>query len=208
METKSKEKKSILEERVELLKDGFEKASEKSKEAIKEILSTCNDQAKTAVETNQKIVDSTIKQLEAHKIDASYFRSLNNTIGKSVELSEEVVDSIIDSHNNRVNMTIEFNKKCLETLKEQSLSGNVDNEKIIKILQDNFNDSIQLSITNMKGIINMYNKHLNLSVNFGKNFNESINTQVEAMSDMYKKQTGFFSDWTANWWDKNDGKSK
>lgn len=203
MTTTTEKEKTTLEDRVEAMKKSFDIASEKSKQAIKEILNTCNDQAKKAVETNQEIIGSAIKQLETYNVDASYFRQFYNTIGKSVELSEEVIDSIIESHNKRVNLTVEFNKKCLESLKEQTLLGGTTNEKLIKILQDNFNDSIQLSINNMKGIINMYNKHLNLSVNFSKNFNESIDKQVEFMSDIYKKQVGMFAEWTANWWEKD-----
>lgn len=205
MTTTAEKEHVTLEERVEAMKKSFDIASEKSKQAIKEILSTCNEQAKKAVDTNQQIIGSAIKQLEAFKVDTSYFRQFYNTIGKSVELSEEVIDSIIESHNKRVNLTVDFNKKCLESLKEQTLYGGATNEKLLKVLQDNFNDSIQLSINNMKGIINMYNKHLNLSTNFSKNFNESIDKQVEFMADIYRKQVGMFTDWTANWWEKDGG---
>ena len=57
---------------------------------------------------------------------SSIIDALYDTFGTAVELSEEVVDTIIDAHNNRINLTVEFQKKFLETIKVQRLTNKVD----------------------------------------------------------------------------------
>ncbi len=196
---------ATLNKRVAMLKENLDIASEKSKEMIKDIIDSCNKQAVTAVEANKQFFDSIKDHLEANGIDTTIIDTLYNTFGKAVELSEEVIDTIIDAHNNRIDLTVDFNKKCLEALKEQALATDVDFEPLLEILQANFDASIELSSHNMKGIIGLYNKHVNLTLNFNKKFTDNIDSQIATMSKFYKKRVNMYHDWVSKWWEDLEG---
>lgn len=201
MKTIEKDEKMTLDERVEKLKKNLDDVSESSKETIKEIIASCTKQAKEALETNKKMIETVRESLKEHGIDTSIIDAIHDTIGTAVELSEEVVDSIIDAHLSRINLTVDFQKKYLEALKEQSLTNKVDYDQLVDILQENFENSVELSTNNMKEVIYMYNKHVNLTLNFNEKFNKSINYQIETMTEFYKKRAGMYSDWVSNWWE-------
>jgi hypothetical protein len=55
----------------------------------------------------------------------------------------------------------------------------------------------------MKKIVDVYNRHLNLSVNFNKSFSKNINSQVDTMIKLQTKGLQAYSNWVANWWEKD-----
>ncbi|NNM94007.1 MAG: hypothetical protein HKL88_00920, partial [Bacteroidia bacterium] len=70
---------------------------------------------------------------------------------------------------------------------------------------DNFNQSPELSIHNLEKLVSVYNSHLNMALNFNKNFAETINSQIAAMFELQKKNldtffaTNLLTEWWKNW---------
>lgn len=196
MDTNSK----TLNERVEMLKKNLDIASESSKQAIKDIIRTCTEQAGEAVETNKKMFETIKESLISTGIDTSIIDSLYDSFSTSLNISEGVVDKIISSHNERIDLTVEFQEKFLNEINEQRKSGKVDFDAMVKILQENFENSVKLSNHNMQEMVNIYNTHVNLALNFNKKFNNNIFSQIELTTDFYKKRAGMYTEWVSNWW--------
>lgn len=169
---KTNEKNSGFGNHIEFLKDGLDKATKNSEESLKEVMNNSANHIKTSTEASQKVVHAFMDQLESESpvIDTSYFKSLSNTLGKSVEHSEGILNAIAESHNKRVNLFVDLNKKYLDTLKEQGLSGDWNYENLNK----------------------MYAENLNSYVSYARDFYSSINTQVENMSEIFIKQMSSF----------------
>ena len=82
-------------------------------------------------------------------------------------------------------------------------------ETLMELVKENFDKSAELSMNNMEKIVNVYNDHLNLALNFNKKFADNINTQISSMFKLQKKNIdSFFSmDMVNEWW-KNVGEEK
>jgi hypothetical protein len=57
-----------------------------------------------------------------------------------------------------------------------------------------------LTVNNTKEILEFYNKHTNLAVNFNQKFGENINTQLESMFKIQSAGLNKFTDWASEWW--------
>jgi len=196
MDTNSK----TLNERVEILKKNLDIASESSKKAIKEIIQNCTEQAGEAVANNKKMFETIKDTLIANGIDTTIIDNLYDSFNTSLNISGGVIDKIISAHNERIDITVEFQEKFLSEINEQRKSGKVDFDSFIKILQDNFEDSVKLSNNNMKEMVNVYNTHVNLALSFNNKFSNNILSQIELTTDFYKKRSGMYTDWVSNWW--------
>ena len=192
--------KKDINEQVDELKKNLEKGFEKSKEAIKGVIENYSKQVDTALTSNKELVDMMKHQMNTEEIDSSVLDSIKKTFGGAIVLSEEIIDSIIDSHSKRTQLNIEFTKKYIETIRELALSKEHDYEKLIALIQENFEASVKLSSENMKKVIDSYNKHSNLALNFNKKFVDGINNQVKVMSKVQSKNMDIYRNWLNEWW--------
>src|SRR3972149_440357 len=152
-----------ISEQIEGLKSKLDEASEEAKENIRSTINACTEQYNRAIETNKKYVNELREQMKDAKMDTSHLDEISGAFANSLQMSEEVIDTIIDSHLHRVNQIVDFNKKSVEQLHQGYVTGKFDYEKFISLLQKNFEHSIELSTSDMKKIVEMYNKHINLS---------------------------------------------
>ncbi|MGH2645722.1 MAG: hypothetical protein ACRDE2_17355, partial [Chitinophagaceae bacterium] len=60
--------------------------------------------------------------------------------------------------------------------------------------------SRELTIGNTKEILNFYNKHTNLALNFNKVYGEKISKQLDAMFRIQEKGLDNFTRWASEWW--------
>lgn len=196
---------TTLNEKSEKIKNSIKGTAEKSKETIREIIDSNNKYISVALDSNKKIVDSIKEQLNQKDIDDSVTDTLKHTFGKSVELAEDALDSIINSYTRQMEFNVDFNTKLVDAIKE---SDNKNHEKVLNLIHENYEASRQLTIKNTKEILNFYNKHTNLAVNFNEKFGENIRTQIELLFKIQSKGFNKFTEWASDWWKENEKEMK
>jgi len=143
------------------------------------------------------------------EMDPTIVSSFKTTFGKGIKLSEDVIDSVIDSHTKRMDLSIDFTTRFMEALRSEDLSTKEGMDKLMELVKENLDKSTELSMNNMEKIVNVYNEHLNLALNFNKKFADNINSQVVSMFKLQKKNidTFFSLDMVSEWW-KNASEEK
>lgn len=183
------------------LKESVDAVSKKSKEAIHGIIDNASRQFESALETNEKFMESIEKQIFGKDFpDNSIISETKKTFGSAVELSEEAIDTIIDIHNEQLQSAIDINMELLETIKNMDLKDKEDVNELVKVIEKNFEESSRQSIENTKKIIDVYNKHVNLALNFNERFSRNINNQVQILNRFQNKNRETFNDWATQWW--------
>ena len=195
---------TTLNEKSEKIKNSIKGTAEKSKETIREIIASNTKYIGSALDSNKKIVDSIKEKLNQKEIEDSVTDKLKGTFGKSVELAENALDSIINSYTRQMEMNVDFNTKLVDAVKESYNNGT---EKMLELIHENFEASHQLTVRNTKEILDFYNKHTNLAVNFNQKFGDSINAQIESLFNIQSKGLNKFTGWASEWW-KQDGHVK
>jgi hypothetical protein len=193
----------------ETLKKSIHQASQKSKEAIKSLIDANSKQFDSALETNTKTFDSISKMLYEKEMDPSIVSGFKTAFGNGVKLSEDTIDSIVDSYTEGLDLSIDFVSKFSELVKNEDLSSKKGMDMLVELVKDHFDKSSELSISNMEKMIAVYNDHLNLALNFNKKFADNISSQVEAMFKLQKKNfDAFYSMEMVNDWWKSYGKER
>jgi hypothetical protein len=186
--------KKTLTKQAETLKNKIDSTSEKSKETIKKLIETNSKQFDSALEASTKAYTPISETLYEQDMDASMISTFRSTFGKSLKLSEEVIDTVIDSHTRRIDLSIDFTTKMIETLQTEDFSKTEGLEKLIALVRENFNKSTELSVQNMEKMVTEYNNHLNLGLNFNEKISNNISAQLSAMVKLQKKNIdGFFT---------------
>jgi len=194
--------KNTINKQAESLKKSIDSVSQSSKESIKTLIDSNSKQFDTALETNKKTFDSISKMLYEKEMDPSIVSAFKSTFGKSIKMSEDVIDSVIDSHTKRIDLSIDFTSKFMEAIKSEDLTTKEGVEALVELVKENFDKSTELSMHNMEKIVSVYNDHLNLALNFNKKFADNINSQIVSMFKLQKKNIdSFFSlDMVNEWW--------
>ena len=197
--------KTKLNEKAEKIKNSIKGTAEKSKETIREIIVLNTKFLDAALDSNKKIIHSVNEKLSQQEIDDSVTAPLKRTLGKSVELAEDTLDSIINSYTRQMEMNVDFNTKLVDAIKE----ANTENpEKILDLIHENFEASRQLTISNTKEILDFYNKHTNLAVNFNEKFGENIDSQIKSLHAIQSKGLNKFTEWASDWWKQTENGAK
>lgn len=197
---------STINEKAEKIKTNIKTTAEKSKETIREIINANTKHIGDALDSNKKIVDSIKEKLNQQEIEDSVTDNVKTTFVKSVELAEDALDSIINAYTRQMELNVDFNTKLVDALKETSSADNYEN--VLKLIHENFEASYKLTINNTKEILDFYNKHTNLAVNFNQKFGESINAHVESLFSIQQKGLNKFTTWASEWWKQEDGKKQ
>ena len=195
---------TTLNDKAEKIKSNIKGTAEKSKETIRQFIDSNKKHVGEAIDSNKKIVDSIKEKLDQQDVNDSVTENVKDTFGKSVELAEDALDSIINSYTRQMEMNVDFNTKLVDAIKE---SKSEHPEKVLELIHQNFEASHQLTLNNTKEILDFYNKHTNLAVNFNEKFGENINSQIESLFKIQGRGLNRFTDWASEWW-KEDGKEK
>jgi len=183
---------ATLNEKAEKIKSSIKGTAEKSKETIKEFIDTNKKYVGEAIDSNKKIVDSIKERFDQQEVDDSVTDTVKDTFGKSVELAEDALDSIINSYTRQIEMNVDFNTKLVDAIKESKTEYP---EKVLELIRENFEASHKLTVDNTKEILDFYNKHTNLAVNFNQKFGENINSQMESLFNLQGKGLNKFAEW-------------
>src|ERR1035441_8210961 len=141
---------TTLNEKAEKIKEKIKGTAEQSKKTIRDIIETNAKYIGTALDSNKKIVDSIQENLKQQKMEDTVTGNLKTTFGKSVELAEDALDSIINSYTRQMEMNVDFNTKLVDAVKE---SNHENPEKILNLIHENFEASRELTISNTKEIL-------------------------------------------------------
>jgi hypothetical protein len=190
-------KTNTLNEKAEKIKSTIKGTAEKSKETIREFIDSNTKNIDAALDSNKKIFDSIKEKLDQQEMEDTVTETIRHTFGKSVELAEDALDSIINSYTRQMELNVDFNTQLVDAIKE---SKSENHEKVLTLIHDNFEASRQLTINNTKEILEFYNKHTNLAVNFNKKFGKNIEVQLDSMFAIQNKGLNKFTDWASDWW--------
>ncbi|HEY4797782.1 MAG TPA: hypothetical protein VII99_01785 [Bacteroidia bacterium] len=192
-----------LNDKAEKIKKIINGTAEKSKETIREIIASSNKHMDAAMDSNMKIVDSIKKQFNNQSINDSVTDTLKSTFGKSIELAEDALDSIINAYTRQMELNVDFNTKLVDAIKD----SNIENaDKVLHLIHENFEASRQMTIDNTKDILEFYNKHTNLALNFNKKFEDNVNAQIESLFAIQSKGLDKFTTWASEWWKQPEKK--
>jgi hypothetical protein len=184
-------------ESAEKIKSGIKATSEKSKETIREIINSNSKYLHAALDSNKKVIDSVREKLNQEKLDDTVTGAIKNAFQKSIELSEDALDSIINSYTRQMEFAIDSNSKLLDKVKELNISKP---DQLLNTIRENFEASRELNVKNTKEMVDFYNKHTNLALNFNQKFGEGINLQVATMAKLQQDGYKKFTEWASDWW--------
>lgn len=183
--------------KAEKIKNNINGYAEKSREVIRELIGQTMQQMESAIDSNAKMVKETNEKLNIHGVDKSTLGSIKDTFAKSTELAEDTFDAVINCYSRQMENTVDYNSKLVELVKEGQ-PGNAEN--FLDLIHQNFEASKELTVSNTKEILNFYNKHTNLALNFNKVFGENISKQVDALFQIQGKGLDNFTRWASDWW--------
>ncbi len=193
--------KNVTDNYSDKLKENIELVSEKSKKSIHDIIDSSSRQFETVLDVNNKFIESLEKQVfDKDFKNNSLISEVKKTFSDSVELSEEAIDTIIDIQSKQLKSTIDFNSKLVEAIKNIGTSDNKVAKEVLYLVNKNIEESSNQSIENTKKITSIYNKHLNLALNFNKQFSAGINSQMQMLNELQNKSMESFSHWVEKWW--------
>jgi hypothetical protein len=200
--------KNPVTEKAEKIKTIIGDTALKSKEAVQEIINMNTKFLGQALDSNKAVVDGIRQQFQLKEKNTPLFETLNKAFGKSIELSEETIDSIIDGYNKQIQLYVDYNTKLIDTIKDSANYGtdHAEVEKLLKLIYDNFEASVNSMNTSMKATIESYNKHTNLALNFNKKFGENVTVQLEMYNELQNNSMSVFSNWASEWWKQGEHK--
>jgi hypothetical protein len=174
----------------------------KSRETVQDILNINNQFLDQAIHSNKVLVDNIRNQFPDKGLNAPVFENIHKAFGKSVELSEETIDQILDVYNKQLKRYVDYTSELVNTLQENFLDGKnkAAGEKMLKLIQENLEQSLESLDTQVKSLLDSYNKHANLAINFNKKFGENIQAQLELCQEIHSKSMGAFTNWATEWW--------
>ena len=178
------------------LKQNIISVSDNSKETIRKMIGSASKDFENALDLNKELIESIEKQIyNGAYSNPSLISEVKKTFGNSVELSEEAIDYIIDIHNDQLQSNIDTNLELMDTIKNQDFEDKENRLELIKIIEKNFEKITKQLNENTKKITDMYNKHLNLSINFNKKFSENITSQLQMLNGFHNKNLESMTEW-------------
>lgn len=190
-----------LDGKTERIKDAIKGTAQESKETIRTMVDSNTKHIDAALDYNKKIADSIKENLNGQKIEGVFTDKLKNSFEKSVELAEEALDSIINSYTRQMKWTVDFNIKLMDAIHESTTASP---EKVVDLIHKNFEASRQLTINNTKEMLDFYNKHTTLAVDFNKKLGDSINIQIESFFKIQNKGLEKFTECASEWWKQTE----
>jgi len=184
--------KNTINQETEMLKKSIDTVSQKSKESIKALINANTESFNSAFEANNKTFSSISKTLYENEIDPAIARNIRSAFSKGLKLSEDTIDSIIDSHTKNLGLSVDFTTKFIDAIRQEDLSTDEGVEHLMNLVQENLDKSAKLAKDNMEKFTSVYNEHLNLALNFNKQFADIFSAQVNAMFNLQKKNLAPF----------------
>jgi hypothetical protein len=184
-------------DKAERVKRNMSGYAEKSKETIRELIGSSSKLMETAMDGNTKILENMKKKYYNQDIDKTFSGDVKNTLMKSVTLAEDTFDAIINSYTRQMELIVDFNTQLVELVKE---SDPQNSDKFLELINENFERSRTLTLDNTKEILDFYNKHTNLALNFNEKFAGTVNAQIDGLFQTQRQSLDKFTNWASDWW--------
>jgi hypothetical protein len=179
----------------------------KPKEAIKELVNLNYQVLEHTLATGKKMVEE-VKQTIPLKENTDTFLDIYDvSLDKSIKLTEETATGMVDAYKKRMELYDNFNTKLMDSVKEIATAMSpLDMEKVLKLIKDNFDLSKNVMNEGMKSVIETYNKHMGVALNFNQKFSDTIIAQFKMFKEMNEKSVSFYNNLTTEWWKEHDMK--
>jgi len=179
----------------------------KTKEAIKEAANLNYQVLEHTLATGKKIMEEA-KQVVPLKENIETFLDIYDTnLDKTIKLTEETATGMVDTYKKRMELFENFNTKLMESVKEMTIAMSpLDMEKVLKLIKDNFDLSKNIVTEGMKSVIETYNKHMGVALNFDQKINDTMIAQFKMFKDMNEKSISFYNNLSTEWWKEHDMK--
>ena len=206
--------KNTISKHTETLKKSVDSASQSSKETIKALIDTNTKQFGTVLDANKKTFDAISKLLRDKEVDPAFLSTIKNSFTKSVQLSEDVIDTVIDSHCKRIDQAIDFVTRFMDILKNEDMTSKEGTDKLLELAKENMESSTNLTMQNIEKMIQAYSEHLNLALAFNRKFAENVQSYANSMMDNHSKNKDnlfpfpYYGDFAFDWWKKGEEKEK
>ena len=167
--------------------------TEKSKSAAKSL-------ASKPKEVNAKTLTTGKKNSEENKQEVPLIE--NN------EPLPDTVNTVLDAYQKRVELYKNLNAKLIDSIKETTGTSmsTANLEKTLKLINDNFEVSLNLMDLGMKSIIETYSKHIGLTLDANQKFSDNMANQLQLFKNMHQNSISFYSNLTKKWWKENGTK--
>jgi len=206
--------KNTINKQTETLRKSVDSVSHSSKETIKALVDSNTKQFDSVLDANKKTFDSISKLLHEKEVDPAFISIIKNTFNKSVKLSEDVIDTVIDSHCKRIDQSINFVARFMDVLKTEDMSSKEGMDKLLELAKENLESSTNLTMENIEKMIHAYSEHLNLALTFNRKFAENVQSYANSLIDNHAKNREnsfsfpYYSDLAFDWWRKPEEKEK
>jgi hypothetical protein len=173
------------------LKDKINGSAEANKETLRALVETNHRLIQEAMESNKKLVDSIREKLKEKAVTGTLAEPLKENFQKSLTVSEDALDSIINAYSKQMKQNMDFNSRIIDAIQQVKT---LDSEKMLHLIQDNFDKSNQLTIQSTKEVMACYQRHISLISQFNTRFAESFKSQVDAVFEFQRMSTQGFRD--------------
>ena len=194
-------------QKTEKVKPIADNATFKSKEAIKEAANLNYQVLEHTLATGKKFMEE-VKQVVPLKENTEAFLDIYDMgLDKTIKLTEETATGMVDAYKKRMELYDNFNTKLMESVKEMATAMSPpDMEKVLKLIKDNFDLSKHIVTEGMKSVIETYNKHMGVALNFDQTFSDTMMAQFKMFKDMNEKSISFYNNLSTEWWKEHDMK--
>lgn len=178
-----------------------ELVSRKSKEYTGSIADMPAKDNNNSSEMNKKFAEPAEKQIHNDKLPDNFLiENIRKAFNESVELSEEAMDTIISMQSQQLNSVIDFNCKLTDSLHNLDYSNKQEITDLLGAIRKNFDETSNRLVENTRKMSELYNKHVNLAVNFNDRLSKNINHQFQILNWYTTKNADLFNAWTLSWW--------
>jgi hypothetical protein len=164
---------------------------ESNKETLRALVETNQRLIQEAMESNRKLVDSIKEKLKEQAVSGSIAEPLKENFQKSVAVSEDALDSIINSYSRQMKQNLDFNTQMIDAIRD---IRSLDSDKILNLVQDNFEKSNQLTIQSTRDVMSCYQRHINLVTKFNSRVADTIRSQIDVLFNIQRMSTKGFTD--------------
>lgn len=126
------------------------------------------------------------------------------SLKENKELFLDTVNSVLEAYKKRIELYKNLNAKLVDSIRETGTTMNpVDMEKILQLVKDNFEVSLNVMDLGMKSIIETYSKHINLTLDVNQKFSDTMINQFQLYKNMQQNSASFYNSLTKKWWKEN-----
>ncbi len=153
-------------------------------------------------ETGFKAFDLIHNILHENEMEPFMLSPVRDTYRRNLQLAENVVRQIAESHKVTMEMSAEFTRNFLKILDNDDLTG--AQEQLVELVKDHLQRFSGYSTESMMKLLKTYHDFLKFSIKFNRNFSNVVLTEMINLVKIQNKNTGIFlsGNMLADWWNK------